>query len=351
MLYELLKSNEPEKRQIGQLPTGLEYENLMTALNLALEAQVSILEPYRTLFNYLDISRDQQRGLDLGQIVLSQLERYSHEKLAGWVGAEFVGVIDGIAKRQFVMMQYKEAGEAYQKALAIHHDLKIFDEKTSKMLSAGIYHQLGAVAQAQRQWQQAEQYYQQALQIYIEYNDYGQAGTYHQLGTLAQDQQQWKKAEQYYQHALQIKIEYNDRYSQASTYHQLGIVADEQRQWQQVEQYYQQALQIYIAYNDRYNQASIYGQLGLLAQDQQQWQQTSEYLLQALQIFIFHKDDLNAHKTLRNLARLWKASDDINTRTSIANGLGMSIDETENLLLQALEEPKEEQTPAKEKKE
>ena len=84
------------------------------------------------------------------------------------------------------------------------------------------------------------------MQIYIEFNDrYAQASTYHQLGSVAEEQRQWEQAEQYYQQALQIKIEYNDRYEQASTYHQLGMVAQEQRQWQQAEQYYQQALQIF----------------------------------------------------------------------------------------------------------
>ena len=79
---------------------------------------------------------------------------------------------------------------------------------------------------------QAEQYYQQALQLFIEFNArYEQASTYHNLGRVAQEQRQWVQAEQYYQQALQLKIEFNDRYEQAGTYHQLGIVAQEQRQW------------------------------------------------------------------------------------------------------------------------
>ena len=41
-LYKLLKSKEPQKRQVGQVLTSLEYENLSTALDLALAAQVSI---------------------------------------------------------------------------------------------------------------------------------------------------------------------------------------------------------------------------------------------------------------------------------------------------------------------
>ena len=39
----------------------------------------------------------------------------------------------------------------------------------------------------------------------IEFNDrYSQASTYHQLGRVAQEQRQWEQAEQYYQQALAI---------------------------------------------------------------------------------------------------------------------------------------------------
>ena len=36
MLYQLLKSKEPQERQVGQMITSLEYENLVTALNLGI---------------------------------------------------------------------------------------------------------------------------------------------------------------------------------------------------------------------------------------------------------------------------------------------------------------------------
>ena len=66
MLNQLLKSKEPQERQIGQILAGLEYENLVTALNLALDAQVSIYNLYFALSNYLNAIQDQQRGLEFG---------------------------------------------------------------------------------------------------------------------------------------------------------------------------------------------------------------------------------------------------------------------------------------------
>ncbi len=67
MLYQLLNSKEPQERQVGQILTSLEYENLITALNLALEAQVSIMIFHSTLSIYLDTVNDQRQGVGIGQ--------------------------------------------------------------------------------------------------------------------------------------------------------------------------------------------------------------------------------------------------------------------------------------------
>lgn len=47
-------------------------------------------------------------------------------------------------------------------------------------------------------WDQAEAYYHRALEVFIELDDrFRQGGTYHQLGAVAQEQQQWQRAEAY----------------------------------------------------------------------------------------------------------------------------------------------------------
>jgi tetratricopeptide (TPR) repeat protein len=176
------------------------------------------------------------------------------------------------------------------------------------------------------------------------------ASTYHQLGYIAQEERQWKQAEQYYHQALQIMIKYNNRQDRARTNHQLGLLAQKQQQWQQAERYYQQALQIKIEYNDRYTQASTYGQLGILAQEQGQWQQAGEYLLQTLQIFVEYKDDYTAGIALRNLASLWKASNDVNVPARVSKVLGASIEETEKLLREILGKQVEKKTGGRKKK-
>jgi tetratricopeptide (TPR) repeat protein len=275
----------------------------------------------------------------LGQSVLKSLDTYSFDKLTGQLGAEFGAVIDEIANRQLLLKKYSAAEASYQKALSLVLHTKDIDEKLRGKLVAGVYHNLGRVAQEQREFEQAEQYYQHALQIYIEYNDrYAQADTYHQLGSVAQEQREFEQAEQYYQQALQLKIEYNDRYAQASTYGQLGNLAQEQRQWQQAEVYYQQALQVFIEYKDRYSQAGAYNNLGMVAQEQQHWSQAGDYLLRALEIFVDYEDDHSIGIAVSSLARLWKASGDASLPAAVATILGASVEETEKLLREMLEE-------------
>ena len=91
------------------------------------------------------------------------------------------------------------------------------------------------------------------MSIFDEYGDrYSQASTYHHLGIVAQELREWDEARNYYQQALSIKIEYGDRYLQASTYFQLGIVAEATENKDDAKNYYLQALQICVEFNDEY---------------------------------------------------------------------------------------------------
>ncbi len=293
VIDDLLEDKDQQQRQIGNVIAPLEYENLVTALRFALDAQESIWKLYGALSSYLDLTHEEDRGLTLGEAVLKRLESYPEAQLTGQLGSELVGVIGDIAKRRLLLKQYPAAEQAYQRALTIWLNNHAFDADQRKKGSASIYHQLGSVAEEQRQWGQAEDYYQKALEI---------------------------------------KIAYEDRYSQASTYHQLGSVAQAQRQWGQAEDYYQKALEICIAYEDRYSQANTYHQLGRVAEEQRQWGQALDYFLKDLAISVEFEDQEGSATPLRSLTRLWRESGDENVPVAVAAELKISADEVVKLL-------------------
>ncbi|MBK7180860.1 MAG: tetratricopeptide repeat protein [Chloroflexi bacterium] len=180
--------------------------------------------------------------------------------------------------------------QTYESALKLFHNWKQFP-KNRRPEVATTYHQLGRVAEEQREWATAVSHYNQALAIYIDFNDrYSQASTYHQLGRVAEEQREWATAVSHYNQALALKIEFNDRYSQASTYHQLGMVAQEQREWATAVSHYNQALALFIEFNDRYSQAATYHQLGMVAQEQREWATAVSHYNQALALKIEFND-------------------------------------------------------------
>jgi tetratricopeptide (TPR) repeat protein len=412
-IFGLLQSKVAGEKHVGQLLAQLEYNNLVTALNLALNDHVSIMNPYGALSDYLHWTRDHRRGLELSEAVLASLEVFPSESLSGALARDLVAVLDNVAGLQLLTKRYADAEASYRKALSVCPDIKGVEPDEIRRSTASIYHQLGAVAYEQRQWSKAihyyneslkikkefgdrfeqagtyhqlgmvsreqglwakaEQYYQKALEIKIEFDDrYSQATTYYELGSLAADQLRWQQAEQYYlkaleiliafkdrhyeaavyhglgtvaaeqrdlrraenyfQQALAIYIELNERYEQAGTYHMLGVVAQAQGQWAQAKQYYQQALEIKIEFNDCYSQASTYGQLGLLAGDKGLWRQARQYLLQALEIFVSVGEA--DPTTLRSLTRLWLVSEDNSLPAAVAQVMGVSQGEAEELLLE-----------------
>jgi tetratricopeptide (TPR) repeat protein len=73
-------------------------------------------------------------------------------------------------------------------------------------------------------------------------NEPGVALTYHQLGRIAQEQRDFAQAEQWYRKSLAIKEKLGDEHDAASTYHQLGRIAQEQRDFAQAEQWYRKSL-------------------------------------------------------------------------------------------------------------
>jgi tetratricopeptide (TPR) repeat protein len=304
-LSQLMQSKQPQEKQLGQMLAGLEFENLSAALKLALAAHVSILKPYRALSNYLDAMRDHRRGLELGMSIMNGLEQLPVGALQGQLAIEFVSVLEDVASNQLLTKRYGAAEKSYQRTLDMLKAADTLEAPIQAILIAGVYHQLGIVAQEQRQWTQAEHSYQQSLAIFIEFNVRDeQARTYHQLGMVAQVQRQWALAEHSYQQALAIYIEFNDRYEQAKTYHQLGMLAQEQRQWAQAKQSYQQALALFIEFNDRYEQANTYHQLGMVAQEQRQWAQAEHSYQQALVIKIEFNDRYEQASTYHQLGML-----------------------------------------------
>ncbi|MBD2614558.1 tetratricopeptide repeat protein [Nostoc punctiforme FACHB-252] len=299
-----MESKEPQERQFGILFCRLEYENLYNALQICLEKQETI-DIFFCLDKYFELINDIPSSLKLSEFVCQAQVAYPPEIRTGKIGLEIVMALDRLAMGYLQTQNYPQAKESYLRVIELSQQLQDVEATQIKSSLASTYHQLGSVAQQLRQYDQARDYYQQALEIKIEFGDrYSCASTYHQLGRVAEELRQYDQARDYYQQALEIKIEFGDRYSCASTYHQLGRVAEELRQYDQARDYYQQALEIFIEFGDRYSCARTYHQLGYVAQQLRQYDQARDYYQQALEIKIEFGDRYSCAGTYHQLGRV-----------------------------------------------
>ncbi len=301
-LIDTLQSNEAHTKQVGQMFIATEFENLVGALNITLQLHMSPYNIYGCLSNYIGTTKNHLVGLKLGKHVQAQIQQIPIDQLSDDMLLELARINGDIGTRLFDLKNFEDAEVSYKKALALIQKVNNLDKSLQISVASNTYHNLGMVAQEQRNWVQAEIHYQQALALKTELNDrHGQAGTYHGLGMVAQGKRQWAQAEVYYQNALTLFIEFDDRYSQAGTYCQLGLLIEEQRNWVQAEIHYQNALTLFIKFNDQHGQAITYNGLGRVAEEQRNWVQAEIHYQNALTLFIKFNDRHGQARTYHGL--------------------------------------------------
>ncbi len=163
--------------------------------------------------------------------------------------------------------------------------LTISEKHGNKQGAASTYHQLGMIAQERRNFDQAEMWYLKSLAIEEKLrNEHGRAITYHQLGRLAQERHDFDKAEIWYLKSLAIKEKLRNEHGAAFTYHQLGRLAQERRDFDQAEIWYLKSLAIKKKLRNEHETASTYHQLGIIAQNQHNFDLAEKRYLMSLTI-------------------------------------------------------------------
>jgi tetratricopeptide (TPR) repeat protein len=184
---QLMQSKDPQEKQLGILFCRLEYENLHAALQTCLKKQESFNDIFCCLYRYFLANSDKQGMLKIAEEVNEVLETYPVAFIQGELGHEAMIALDYLANAYLETKQFDRAKQSYQNKLEVIAALQSIDARQKGLSTASTYHNLGAVAQELREWDDARHNYHQALAIQVEFGDrYSQASTYHQLGIVAQ---------------------------------------------------------------------------------------------------------------------------------------------------------------------
>jgi tetratricopeptide (TPR) repeat protein len=85
------------------------------------------------------------------------------------------------------------------------------------------------------------------------------ASTCHQLGVIAQEQRDFAAAEQWYRKSLAIREKQGDENGAACAYHNLGKVAEQQEQYEQAGRWVINACKLFRKSDPNYSRLSVNG--------------------------------------------------------------------------------------------
>jgi tetratricopeptide (TPR) repeat protein len=175
--------------------------------------------------------------------------------------------------------QFEEAERYYQKSLAMKQ------RQGDESGQASLMEHLAHVAFRQRQYREAGRWQLLRLEICsCTGNAQGQADALRQLGRVEQEKGDFEEARQHYQRSLELYQQLDCPREQSKILHQIGRIAQAERHFDDAEQLYHQSLRLKQSLNDEHGQARSLHQLGNLCFYRQQFAEARAWYSKALEI-------------------------------------------------------------------
>src|SRR5262249_54745821 len=145
---------------------------------------------------------------------------------------------------------------------------------------------LAAYAQNTRNFVEAQRLFEQLVRHAAAggYSD-GEASAYHQLGMIAEEQRDFAGARQWYLKSLAISEKIHIEHIAAGTYRQLGRIAQEQQDFAGARDWHLKSLEITEKLGDEPRTAGTYDHLGILAGRAGDLEESGRWLTRAVLTF------------------------------------------------------------------
>ena len=160
-----MQSKESGERQVGQYLFRQDRENLHKALNRVLAGQGDFYDLYIVFATYYHQSTEYREAIAWMEEVAGKLEKYADAKRDAEFLVNYAHVVGNLGSQYAQIKDYYQAKEKHKKAVELY-------EKAGRRQEMAVgYHQLGRVAQEERDFAEALRDYALALEIFLQYND------------------------------------------------------------------------------------------------------------------------------------------------------------------------------------
>jgi len=213
----------------------------------------------------------------------------------------------------FSIRQLDAAVTMYQEALESHRRLFALHAETGRRGMAAQLSNLGHVAYARSDFEQAESFHRQALGTYTELADKdSMAGQWGYLGHTYFAAREYDKAIHAYEQAAAHDEQAGNPMMAAQRYANMGHTMYARREPEKAQHFFVTALKRYKAQGNASGEAAQYSNLGLVKGDQGEFDHAVDYFEQARRIYEDLGDAINAVTQIIRLGHVRRGQNDLN---------------------------------------
>jgi tetratricopeptide (TPR) repeat protein len=184
----------------------------------------------------------------------------------------------------------------------------IEQQNPQSSLLVTLYNNLGEVFQREYDYQQALDYYEQALQLAQALKDLaGQARSLKNLGNALHFSAHYAEAIACYQNSLTIFQKIGDIYGKSNSLMGLGSVYQSLGEYPQAIEFHQKSLAIFREIGDIYGESNSLGNLGIVYRSLGEYPQAIEFYQQSLAIFREIGDRKGESSSLMGLGNVYQS--------------------------------------------
>jgi tetratricopeptide (TPR) repeat protein len=229
---------------------------------------------------------------------------------------DYVATLNCLADLYRTTRDYPAVEEIYVEILRVHRQDGREDEQVAHALFS-----LGHLAQVQRKYAEAQQYFAESLEIKRKLADRtGEAKIIARLGFIKHQEGQHDKALSLYHQGLEISRTLGQQGSIAQFLHLLGLTLTEQRRYAEARESLMQSMEIHLRMNAKSQQAENLNGLSRLSHAEGKEEEARQFELEAREI----SDQLKKVESLRN--NISKPLDENEIR-SLSDELGVNYDD------------------------
>ena len=285
-LYDMYFYTPPGERQENLDFLDLELENLQTALWLFVKyKRYDFTEIFLAINTYLFASQQDELRRIITEKLRTILDGRQESDNDNALKFSLVDIYDSLGAVSLHLGKYEESEEYFKKALELYEVFSLSDQYPEALRT--LLQNLGAVTAFQENWEESNAYYSKMIEVAEQHEDAeGIADYYLNYGKNLLNLQHYDQAFDFFARAVNYYQELKLPDWEALALKYQGMIKTREKVFDEAPLFFEKALAIFETLNDLPRKASMFNEYSLLYLGKKDFVKAFEYAQKAIEIYI-----------------------------------------------------------------